>query len=609
VLTIPGTFANVDASTNTPGVLTVQADATLSVTGAFANFDGNSMSLTGGIYLISGMMEADADILTNSATILLDGAGQIVNLATNNSALAGFADNEGSFRIQDGALFTAAGDFGNAGNLEVGAGSTFTVPSSGAFTNDGFLAVESVGTLTASGNFANFDALSMTLTGGTYLISGTLQAYADIFTNAATMVLDGGGQMVNLATNNSALLNLAANDDTFTIQNGAPFNAARDFSNAGNLEVVSGSTFTVPASGSFTNDGFLGVGPGGTFTAAGTFVNFDPNSRTLSGGSYDVSGTMQVYADILTNSATIVLDSAGQIVNLATNNSALLNLNANAGGANLTIQDGAQFSTTGDFINAGNLRLDDGNLLVGGTFSNSGSVTLLNGSSFQSSGNYTQTSGSTMLNIATMSVAGLVDLQGGVLSGPGTIQGSVRNAGEIDVGGNGGTGVLSISGNYMQTAAGVLDIAIGGSSAGSGLDQLTLGGTATLGGALNVSLMNSFEPALGQTFQVLTFGARSGDFASENGLDLGGGLHFAPQYDSGSLSLVTVGGGNAAPPGGRASSPGNRQPAAGDQAVGKTVRDALTEGMVPTGLLANSGEEHRASLDVFFSHFSEAAGT
>ena len=44
-------------------------------------------------------------------------------------------------------------------------------------------------------------------------------------------------------------------------------------------------------------------------------------------------------------------------------------------------------------------------------------------------------------------------------------------------------------------------------------------GTAALAGALNVALVNGFMPALGASFTILTFGARSGDFNTENGLD------------------------------------------------------------------------------------------
>ncbi len=63
----------------------------------------------------------------------------------------------------------------------------------------------------------------------------------------------------------------------------------------------------------------------------------------------------------------------------------------------------------------------------------------------------------------------------------------------------------------------MLNIEIGGTSPGTGYDQLVITGTATLGGTLNVSLINGFTPASGDTFQILTFASRGGStFAATN---------------------------------------------------------------------------------------------
>ena len=39
-------------------------------------------------------------------------------------------------------------------------------------------------------------------------------------------------------------------------------------------------------------------------------------------------------------------------------------------------------------------------------------------------------------------------------------------------------------------------------------------GAATLGGALEVTLINDFSPELGDTFTIMTYGSVSGSFAS-----------------------------------------------------------------------------------------------
>lgn len=60
---------------------------------------------------------------------------------------------------------------------------------------------------------------------------------------------------------------------------------------------------------------------------------------------------------------------------------------------------------------------------------------------------------------------------------------------------------------------------------------------ATLGGILNVRLINGFRPDIGHSFQVLLFGSRSRDFATVNLTDLGSDRIL--QWVAASLTLVT----------------------------------------------------------------------
>src|SRR5262249_38520270 len=83
------------------------------------------------------------------------------------------------------------------------------------------------------------------------------------------------------------------------------------------------------------------------------------------------------------------------------------------------------------------------------------------------------------------------------------------------------------------------NLELGGLTAGSQFDRLSTSGVVALNGTLNVSLINGFSPAFGNSFQVLTFGSRTGDFATINGLDLGNGLRLVPFYDGVSLTLIT----------------------------------------------------------------------
>ena len=73
-------------------------------------------------------------------------------------------------------------------------------------------------------------------------------------------------------------------------------------------------------------------------------------------------------------------------------------------------------------------------------------------------------------------------MNGGALTGSGTINANVTNGGQVIPGGTGAAGMLTINGNYTQTATGSLNIELGGTAAGSS-DQLAVSGTASLGGS------------------------------------------------------------------------------------------------------------------------------
>src|SRR5262249_5946257 len=61
-----------------------------------------------------------------------------------------------------------------------------------------------------------------------------------------------------------------------------------------------------------------------------------------------------------------------------------------------------------------------------------------------------------------------------------------------------------------------------------------------LDGTLNVNRLGGFAPALGDNFQILTFAAKSGDFATKNGLVLPNGRALIPTYNPTNLTLQTL---------------------------------------------------------------------
>jgi hypothetical protein len=76
------------------------------------------------------------------------------------------------------------------------------------------------------------------------------------------------------------------------------------------------------------------------------------------------------------------------------------------------------------------------------------------------------------------------------------------------------TGTLTITGNLTLLSTSMLLLEIGGTTQGSSYDLVGVGGTAALGGNLLVGLWNSFVPAPGATFTVLTSNGLTGAFAN-----------------------------------------------------------------------------------------------
>ncbi|HEX4769410.1 MAG TPA: hypothetical protein VH351_01175, partial [Bryobacteraceae bacterium] len=261
------------------GTLTVGGGSKFAVNGSLTNFSGTT--LTGGTYNVTGSLRFDgANIVTNAANISLTGTGsQIIN-QTSGNGLANFANNatNGVFSLAGGRVLTSVGAFTNSGSLTVsGAGSrlttggstnfnnkgTFTVLSgatetaagtAGSFSNGGTLTVATGSTFSTGGSFTNF--VGTTLTGGKYLVTGTMQfPGANIVTNLANITLSGTTSRILNSTNSAnGLAKFATNGSSgvFSLQAGRTFTTAGSFTNAGTFIIGTGSGFTVGGTGSYT---------------------------------------------------------------------------------------------------------------------------------------------------------------------------------------------------------------------------------------------------------------------------------------------------------------------------------------------------------------------
>ena len=109
----------------------------------------------------------------------------------------------------------------------------------------------------------------------------------------------------------------------------------------------------------------------------------------------------------------------------------------------------------------------------------------------------------------------------GKLTGTGTLIGDVVNFnnGSVRPGGEPAgtqTGVFTIDGDYTQEDA-ELRVRIKGLTAGDEYSVLAVTGAAQLGGRLELQPVEDFVMRTGQQFTIMTFGSRTGEFASING--------------------------------------------------------------------------------------------
>lgn len=123
---------------------------------------------------------------------------------------------------------------------------------------------------------------------------------------------------------------------------------------------------------------------------------------------------------------------------------------------------------------------------------------------------------------------------GGTLGGNGSSGKVTVNPGGILAPGN-SPGKLTVNGDYLQAPAGVVNIELGGTNPGVTYDQLVVTGAASLGGVLNLTLVNGFQPSVGDTFKILDCQSISGSFARIVGSGFG-----VSQSQSGGAIVITV---------------------------------------------------------------------
>ncbi|MCE9612123.1 MAG: PEP-CTERM sorting domain-containing protein [Chthoniobacter sp.] len=135
----------------------------------------------------------------------------------------------------------------------------------------------------------------------------------------------------------------------------------------------------------------------------------------------------------------------------------------------------------------------------------------------------------------------------GKLRGNGKLVANLTSAGIIAPGLPSSAGSVTVMGNVTLQATSHLALDLGGLVQKTGYDFLSVSGTFSLGGNLDITLLGGFSPLLGHTFDLFDAASTTGSFAALNlpALSAGLGWNTSLLASTGVISVVSTGRVNA----------------------------------------------------------------
>jgi hypothetical protein len=486
-VTVSGPFVWSGGMLGSAGSATViTANGGLTMNGLAKNLYATLVNNSAGVWSAGQIGCYGAALFSNTPAATLDFTAD-GNAIYSGGSVYGLLVNAGLLRKTAGAGTTTlslpcantASVQANSGTLALtltnGTGG-FSVASGATFSVNGTATLAAGSSITGAGNFA--------VTGGLITNNGTLNVGGTNTFSAGTAVFVGGCTITNTLAVNGGMVMLNGSGTVApaflsvsggTLQGSQAVTVSGPFVWSGGALGGAGSATVVTANGGLTMNG------------TGKYLNTTLVNNSAGAWS---AGQINCYGSALfsnTPAATLDLAADGTVMSLTGGNGLL----ANAGALRKTAGAGTTILTL-PCANAGSVQINSGVLFFSDSFVQTGGQTLLNG------GNLTFNT--------------TAQLRGGTLSGSGTITGSVSNNAAIGTGAS--PGLLAISGNYTEGANAHLAIKLGGTSAGTNYDQLSIGGSAALAGTLDVSYWNGFTPPAGSFYTVLACNARTGFFSA-----------------------------------------------------------------------------------------------
>jgi hypothetical protein len=491
-----------------------------------------SLAVTGGTFTATGLsVGGDAYTAEGTGTVTIAGGS-----ATVSGAVTIWPGSNVTF---NGGTLTMASLVPNGGSFYFNAG---TVNFSNSWTADSGQVYAMLGAGSALGSGRTVTVTNaLTLSAPLSLSGGTLNAGS--LTGGSNLLLNTGALNVTGAGNNLTVGTGTIMGPTMSVGTGMTVattgNNSQITINNGGLVLVSGGT--VSSAGGITNSGEIQLaGPASTVSAS-TLFNF---------GRLD--GTGRVTSN-LTNGANgvIAVDAGQRMVFAGSSNANSLNGTISLTGGTVEFT-GSLTNNTGGFISGrGTYRGSSANtsgtgLINSGVLAFSGGVSDVFGKVNNTSGGQIITAGGGVTTFHDDVVhngaeirtsAGARTVFFGAQSGasPFTGTGTVEYQGDLRPGNS--PAWVHYEGDVVLDYSARTVIELAGTTPGLQYDRLDIAGTVSLGGEMDVVLLNGFMPSAGQRYDVVDFGQRVGQFDNFTGLDLGNGLDLVPGYDAGHVFL------------------------------------------------------------------------
>jgi len=524
------------------------------------NLGTGTFVINGGSIDFAGQTFANVGSLAGSGNLALtNDLNQPVSLSVNGSGsttYSGKISGLGQLNMQGSGVLTLAGDSTGAnGTVSVGqgtvllstplaaAGYNLAVSGSGTFSF-GTLTNATVGNLLGNGAFtltnSNNQPVTLTLTSSSLgpVYNGALLGTGSLVINGSgTFGLSNPNTQVPI-TLNAGTLNLNGNNalgsGAFTL-NGGTLNL-NGFTPGGSVFTVNGGTVN------FGTQTFVQVGP---LAGSGALVLTNMNNQAVSLLISTNGGNPTSYGGALTGLGTLAVAGTGSLALTGSNstagitdNGATIDLSTNGNGLGTglftllagQVNFGTLFAASaGSLAGSGTLTLTNTNgqgvaFTVGGnnlssTFDGSlaglgslvkigtGTLTLTHQSS-QAGGTTINNGAVALTNIGPSSVLGAGPVHVGIagtLTGVGAVTGATSLEGTVTPGNpsTNSIGQIAFSSSLTLSSTAHLQLELGGPTAGTGYDQIVSNGQITLGGNLDVSLINGFTPGVGEKFFIL----------------------------------------------------------------------------------------------------------